>query len=107
MFQLRTELSSLQAHKYRGTPTNNCPCNQGIEDTGHFLFDCNNFAIHRVALAVDVTNILRKHNLLNFANDVDLYLYGEPHIPLEDNKQILIATIKYIKNTNRFSRKIT
>ena len=111
LFQLRTEVSPLQAHKYRhnfcDTPTNNCSCNQGIEDTGHFLFECCNFATHRVSLAVDVTNILRKHNLLNFANNVNLYLYGEPRIPLEDNKQILIATIKYVKNTNRFSRKVT
>ena len=68
-------------------------------------FECRLFATHRVTLAVDVTNILRKYNLLNLANNVDLYLYGEARLPLEDNKQILLATIKYVKNTNRFSRK--
>ena len=111
LFQLGTELSPLQGHKFRhnfrDTPTNTCICNQGVEDTSHFLFECCNFAIHRVTLAVDVTNILRKHNLLNLANNVDLYLYGKPHLPVDDNKQILLATIKYVKKTNRFSRKIT
>ena len=109
VFQLRTELSPLHDHKFRhnfrDTPTSNCTCNLGIEDTGHFLFECILFATHRVTLAVDVTNILRKHNLLNLANNVELYLYGDSRLPLEDNKQILLATIKYVKNTNRFSRK--
>ena len=110
LFQLRTELSQLEDHKFRhnfrDTHNNNCSCLQGIENTIHFLFDCCNFAIHRVTLAVDVTNILRNHNLLNLANNVELYLYGEPRLPLEDNKKILLATIQYVKNTNRFSRKV-
>ena len=110
LFQLRTELSPLRCHKYRhefaDTPTNNCTCNQGIEDTGHFLFSCRQFAIHRICLAVDVTNILRGQNLLNLANDVELYLYGNPNLSLENNKKVLLATIKYIKKTKRFSRDI-
>ena len=110
LFQLRTELSPLRCHKYHhkfvDTPTESCTCNQGIEDTGHFLFSCRQFAIHRICLAVDVTNILRGQNLLNLANDVELYLYGNPNLSLENNKKVLLATIKYIKKTKRFSRDI-
>ena len=111
MFQLRTELSPLRCHKYRhkfaDTPTNNCICNQGIENTGHFLFICRQFAMHRICLAIDVTNILREQNLLNLANNVEVYLYGNPDLSLENNRKVLLATLKYIKKTKRFSREIT
>lgn len=110
LFQLRTELSPLRSHKHRhnfqDTPTDNCICNQGIEDTYHFLFSCRFSAAHRAYLAVEVTSILRKHNLLNLANDVDLYLYGNNNLPVEDNKKILLATIEYIKRTKRFAQDI-
>ena len=42
IFQLRVGLSSLRCHKNRhnfiDTPSGICLCNQGIEDTNHFLF---------------------------------------------------------------------
>ena len=44
LFQLRVGLSSLRYHKKRhnfiDTPSDKCLCNQGIEDTNHFLFLC-------------------------------------------------------------------
>ena len=108
LFQLRTELSPLRDHKYHhkfaDTPTNICKCNRGIEDTYHFLFSCRFFAAHRVNLAVNVTSILRTHNLLNLANNVELYLYGSSDLPVDKNKKILLSTIKYIKQTTRFAR---
>ena len=107
LFQLRTGFSPLRSHKFRhrflDTPTDICICNQGIEDTSHFLFACLQFAIHRVDLAVETTNILRQNNLLNLANNVDLYLYGHPNLTVNDNRQVLLSTIKYIKNSQRFS----
>ena len=42
IFQLRVSLSLLRIHKLRhnfdDTPSDICSCNQGIEDTNHFLF---------------------------------------------------------------------
>ena len=108
LFQLRTGLSPLRSHKYRhnflDTPTEICSCNQGVETTNHFLFECLDFAIPRVDLAVDTTNILRKYNLLNLANNVDFYLYGHSNLTLDENRRILSSTIKYIKKTERFEQ---
>ena len=108
LFQLRTELSPLRSHKHRhkflDTPTDICSCHQGIEDNNHFLFECPHFAIHRANLAVDITDILMRNNLIEHANDVEFYLYGHPLLTLSDNKQVLFSTIQYIKNTKRFSQ---
>ena len=42
LFQLRVSLSPLRSHKSRhnfiDTPSDICHCNQGVEDTNHFLF---------------------------------------------------------------------
>ena len=55
-----------------------------------------------------VNEILQNNNLnypTNFPlNELNLYLYGIPTISPADNKSILIATINFIKNTNRFSQ---
>ena len=44
VFQLRLRLSPLRSHKwchnFLDTVTDTCNCNQGIEDTDHFLFSC-------------------------------------------------------------------
>ena len=108
LFQLRTELSPLRSHKFRhnfrDTPTANCICGQGIEDNKHFLFECLHFVIHRVDLAVVITTILHRNNLIGIANDVEFYLYGHPNLNFIDNKHVLSATIQYIKNTQRFSQ---
>jgi len=44
LFQLRLGLSSLRYHKmchnFMDTPSANCPCDNGIEDTDHYLFWC-------------------------------------------------------------------
>ena len=107
LFQLRTGLSPLRSHKFRhrflDTPTDTCICNEGVENTNHFFFECFLLAIHRVSLAVEVTNILRQNNLLNLANNVDFYLYGHPNLSVNDNRQVLLSSIEYIKNSQRFS----
>ena len=107
LFQLRTELSPLRSHKhrhnFRDTPNDICSCHHGIEDNNHFLFECLQFANHRANLAVDITNILIRNNLIELANDAELYLYGHPLLSSADNKQVLSSTIQYIKNTQRFS----
>ena len=44
LFQLRMGLNSLRYHKKRhnfiDTPSDECLCKHGIEDTNHFLFLC-------------------------------------------------------------------
>ena len=99
-------LSPLRSHKKRhnfaDTSSDICSCNQGIEETRHFLFECSRFATHRAGLAVTVTDVLHRNNLIDLANNLELYLYGHPFLISVDKKRILSATIQYIKNPQRF-----
>ena len=55
LFQLRVSLSPLRSHKWGhnfiDTPSAICRCNQGIEDTNHFLFSCPEYAIQQSNLS--------------------------------------------------------
>ena len=107
LFQLRTGLSPLRSHKchhnFADTPTDNCICNRGVENSHHYLFECFQFATQRVDLAVNINNILQNYNMeLNPANDVEFYLYGHSDLSFDDNKKVLLSTIRYIKRTARF-----
>ena len=106
LFQLRLGLSPIKSHKKRhnfaDTLSELCLCNIGVEDTKHFLFECPFYANKRVALATEVIPILTGNNLNHLANNENLYLYGDASINDNDNKAIILATIKFIKDTNRF-----
>ena len=106
LLQLRVSLSPLRSHKRRlnliDTPSDTCYCNQGIEDTSHFLFSCFSYVIPRATLMSSVIEILRKNNLNQLGNQLQLYLYGHDSISLTDNRNILLSTIRYIKDTKRF-----
>ena len=108
LFQLRVNLCPLRSHKRRhnfsDTP---CECNLGIEDTCHFLFKCPYYAIQRGTLAVDVIDILQRVTLSHLGNQPELFLYGHPSLHLIDNRQILLSTIKYVKDTTRFTTSVS
>ena len=107
LFQLRMSLSPLRSHKRRfnfiDTPSDICHCNQGTEDTTHFISLCPTYATHRAAMIASVNEILLKKNLYHLGNQLQLYLYGHESINYSDNRKILLATIKYIKETRRFT----
>ena len=108
LFQMRTELSPLKSHKhrhkFRDTPTDICNCLEGIEDNKHFLLDCLQFIIQRQIMTINVMNILFRNNIVELANEVDFYLYGDPRLSTTDNKAVLSSTIHFIKSTERFSQ---
>ena len=101
---MRVGLSQLRSHKkhhnFLDTPSDKCLCKQGIEDTKHFLLQCPFYATHREALVNTVNRILRKNNI-NVIDDLQLYLYGNSSLSHIDNREILTATIQFIKNTDR------
>ena len=72
LFQLRVSLSPLRSHKIRhnfiDSPSDICHCNQGVEDTSHFLFFCPADVTQRATLATSVNEILLKNNLHNLEN---------------------------------------
>ena len=50
-----------------------------------------------------VNEILLKINKNHLESKLKLYLYGDPSINNSDNKNIILSTIKFIKETQRFS----
>ena len=84
------------------TPSEICECNQDIEDTRHFLFECRRYARQRAILAIRIIEILQQNNLNHLGNLPELYLYGHKSLNVTDNKSIVLSTIKYIKDTQRF-----
>ena len=107
LFQLRLGLSPLRAHKwnhhFRDITSNKCMCNNGIEDTSHFLFNCSLFTTQRLSLLANVGEILHTYNLDHMYNQPSLYLYGDKNISKDDNKRILMSTIRFLKDSKRFS----
>ena len=92
---------------FSDTPSETCECNLGIEDIRHLLFECPFYAIQRMTQAVNVSDILQRKNLSHLGNQPELYLYGDHSVNLIDNRQILLSTIKYVKDTTRFSTSVT
>ena len=49
-----------------------------------------------------VMHILVRNNLENLSQDFKLYLYGHSSLSSIENKTILLATIKFLKDSERF-----
>ena len=107
LFQLRVGLSPLKCHKKKhnfiDTPNDWCECRSSPEDVSHFLFYCHLHALPRTDLCSTVSNVLAAKNLNHLINNDELYLYGHESLNLIDNKTILLASIKFFKESNRFS----
>ena len=65
LFQLR---GNKWSHSYIDTPSGICHCNQGVEDTTHFLFTCPSYVTQRAALVSSVYEILHKVRLNHLQN---------------------------------------
>ena len=100
-------LSQLRHHKKRhnfaDTPSDICLCNEGIENISHFFLYCPFHITHRESLTSSVNDILTSNNLTIPQDLTELYLYGHPSLSVSENKSILLATVSFIKSTNRFS----
>ena len=107
IFYLRVGLSPLRSHKkshgFIDTPSAICSCNDGIDDTNHFLFLCPLFTDQREILIDNASRVLQKYNLANLLNQSHLFLYGKKLIDFADSKEIISGTIKFISDTERFS----
>ena len=106
LFQLTVSLSPLRSHKNRhnfiDAPSDTCHCNQGSEDSNHFLFSCP-YITQRATLAISAKEVILRNNLNHLENQSQLCLYGRHSLNYADNRLTLIATLKFIKDTRRFS----
>ena len=91
-------------HNFDDTPSSACFCETGAEDTYHYLFRCPLYAGHRTTLATKVISILLRNNLNHLGNTVSVYLYGHHSLSDSDNRSIILATLEFLKNTNRFTQ---
>ena len=74
----------------------------------HLLLHCSHFITHRNVLLDAVNPILRVNNF-PFLDDIELLnllLYGNEKLKLEDNQKVLIATINFIGNNSRFTQNL-
>ena len=75
----------------------------GTEDTDHFFLFCPFYDSHRIVLRTKV-NAIFSRNDLNLVLSSNLYLYGHDSLSHQDNRDILLATLEFILNSNRFTR---
>ena len=101
LFQLRVGLNPLRSHKcchnLIDTPSGICHCNQGIEDTNHFLFSCPFYTNLRATLVTSVNEILHRVNLNHLENQWKLYLYGDSSISYLPDVLKFLKSEKYKK----------
>ena len=73
----------------------------------HFFLECSNYNTIRQNLLNEVTPILSSKNLqYNNETLVQILLYGHIDLNQFDNKQILLASIKYISKSCQFDEGI-
>ena len=106
--RLRVKLSHLKEHKYRHNfaDTFNPICNCGLlenESTSHYLLRCLFYIDLRHALLASISNNWGDISSLSDSQKVILLLYGdEKRSNDEINQAILLATISFLKSTERF-----
>ena len=108
--RLRLGFSHLREHKFRhnfsDTINPMCSCTLHPETTTHFLLHCHNYAIIRQTLMSDLQMIDSSIMLLNDTNFVNLLLFGNSSFNDLTNRNIFIASIKYIKSSLRFEEQL-
>ena len=106
--QLRVGLNDLNRykfdHNFGDTIDPMCSVNDGVEDVTHFLLSCHLYTHDRIDLLNSVSRITET-NVADFENEalVKLLRYGnEKKYSFDTNRMILLSTIIFIKNSNRF-----
>ena len=106
--RLRLGLSHLNEHKFRHNfqdclnPL--CSCSYGVETTNHYFLHCHYYNDIRKTLldtVKEITNIC----LSDFSDEtlVNLLLYGNSIYSLEENKEVIKASINFILSSQRFA----
>ena len=94
---------------FADTQSDLCACNMEAETTIHHFCSCSLFSTERIVLVDSVFEILASHNLFTDRIDnndlVKIYLYGNSKFVDDENRGILLATIKFIMDSNRFKTK--
>ena len=107
LFMMRLNLSPQRSHKWNynfaATPSEICRCNQSVENTSHFLLHCPLFANPRLTLLNTANELGLKYNLPDTETNYRFFLYGHHLLNQINNKRLLLATIRFVKDTKRFT----
>ena len=105
--RLRLGLSHLREHKFKHNFQDSinplCSCGGDIETTEHFFLHCQNFNHLRPTLLNSLDDIDPTLNNMNSKELTTLLLYGSSKFDSTINKKILLNSIKFIVNSDRFS----
>ena len=106
LFQLRIGLSPLYAHKlnhnFSDTPCDKCGVCNRTEDLEHFFLHCTGFTESRNTLLNSLKKLNVNFDQLNPLNKVKLLLYGDTSFSDAINKLVLISTLKFLRDCERF-----
>ena len=105
--KLRVEFSDLREHRFRhnfNCESSICRCGAGEESNIHYLTSCNLFSEQRTHLYDTVHPLIPNFNTLSDDEKTSYFLFGNKLLKKEINKDILLATIKFITATKRFDK---
>ena len=82
-----------------------CLINDGIENTEHFLLQCNAYSEQKRDLLGAINEVLQLHNVSTLPPQaiVRTMLYGDERFTYNHNRQILKVTVRFIRTSERFS----
>ena len=108
--RLRLGFSHLREHKFRHgfrdilNPL--CPCSIETETTAHYFLRCHFYNANRSSLMDELNKIDISFSTLNENKLIDLILYGSDKFDDKKNYNILMSTIKFIKDSQRFDENL-
>ena len=97
--RIRHKCSSLNADLFHVNivPYSNCSCGVLVENAENYFFECTLYNTQRRRLLQTIHKI---QTTVNF----DLLTNGSTLHDLDTNKQIILAVLKFINDTNRFDQ---
>ena len=108
--RLRLGFSHLREHKFRHGFRDilNPLCPRSIETvtTAHYFLRCHFYKASRSALMNELNEIDSSFSTLNENKFIDLILYGSDKFDGKKNHSILMSTIKFIKDSQRFDENL-
>ena len=108
--RLRVDFSHLNEHKFRhnfaDTLNPLCSCSLETESMAHFFLRCRYYSNIRITLMNELNDIDNSITSRQTNELLRTILYGDCKFKDDVNKWILIATIQFIKNSNRFNKSL-
>ena len=109
--RLRVDFSHLNEHKFRynfaDTLNPLCSCSLETKSTAHFFLPCRYYNNIRITLMNELNDLDNSITSRQPNELLRIILYGDCKLEDDVNKRILIATIHFIKNSNRFNQSLT